>query len=222
MTSDPSSEIIARWIGSDIPASDLENAEWESACPVAITQHWSGAPAPGRRHAEVRMLWSPEALHTRFVCRQSEPLVIGANPQTETKTIGLWDRDVCEVFLAPDLNNPGRYFEFEAAPTGEWLDLGIRWQPDGRETDWSFSSGMSVAAQIKDDELVIALRIPWRESRDGRDSIPRPQPGERWRVNLFRCVGTGDSRYLAWRPTRTKEPNFHVPEVFGWLGFVQD
>jgi hypothetical protein len=30
----------------------------------------------------------------------------------------------------------------------------------------------------------------------------------------------GDERYLAWQPTYTAAPSFHVPEVFGWLEFV--
>jgi len=47
-----------------------------------------------------------------------------------------------------------------------------------------------------------------------------PEP-ERWRVNLFRCVGKDPDRgYLAWQSTRTPKPNFHVPQVFGWLVFV--
>ncbi|MGH9959146.1 MAG: carbohydrate-binding family 9-like protein [Pyrinomonadaceae bacterium] len=37
---------------------------------------------------------------------------------------------------------------------------------------------------------------------------------------MFRCVGTGKDRgYLAWQPTRTEQPNFHIPKVFGWLIF---
>jgi hypothetical protein len=27
--------------------------------------------------------------------------------------------------------------------------------------------------------------------------------------------------YSAWRPTNTGQPNFHVPEAFGWLVFVE-
>lgn len=215
MKSELSSEIEARWTSSDILAGDLENPEWQRACPIAITRDWAGEPAPGGRHGEARILWSDVALYIRFVCNQSEPQVVNANPQTEKKTIGLWDRDVCEIFIAPDANMPERYFEFEAAPTGEWLDLAIHWKPDGRETDWEFDSGMTVAARAEKDRVVIAMHIPWS------DSIRKPQKGERWRVNLFRCVGTGWDRYLAWQPTRTEEPNFHLPEAFGWLVFTR-
>jgi hypothetical protein len=62
--------------------------------------------------------------------------------------------------------------------------------------------------------VTIGLRIPWSEK------IPKPQRGEEWRVNLFRCVGPeSEQRYLAWQPTETSQPNFHVPEAFGWLRF---
>ena len=83
-------------------------------------------PAPAHRRAEARLLWSKSALHTRFVGPQNEPLVISTAPQTNVKTLGLWDRDVCEIFIAPDLSDPNSYFEFEGAPTAEWVDPAIR------------------------------------------------------------------------------------------------
>lgn len=128
--------------------------------------------------------------------------------------MGLWDRDVCEVFIAPDANTVERYYEFEAAPTGEWMDVAIQRAQGKRQADWEFSSQMSTTAQVDKDRITIAMRIPWSHS------IHKPERSERWRVNLFRCVGKDPNRgYLAWQPTRTPEPNFHVPEVFGWLSF---
>ncbi len=45
-------------------------------------------------------------------------------------------------------------------------------------------------------------------------------PREVWRVNFFRVEGAEPDRfYSAWRPTRTPQPNFHVPEMFGELFF---
>ena len=71
---------------------------------------------------------------------------------------------------------------------------------------------MIVAAKETEAALLISLRIPWSKQ------IPKPNSGTRWRVNFFRCVGSGELRgYLAWHPTFTEEPNFHVPAVFGWL-----
>jgi hypothetical protein len=207
--------IDALYLTTDAAANYLDQLDWESAQAVPITRYWSGEDAPAGRHAEARLLWSNEALYVRFVANQTERLVTSATPQTDTKTIGLWDRDACEIFIAPDPNRPECYFEFEAAPTGEWIDLGIHVLPDRRETDWEFHSGMTTTARVENDRVVIAMRIPWSAS------IPKPQAGERRRVNLFRCVGSDPTRgYLAWQPTLTPQPNFHVPEVFGWLRFV--
>lgn len=215
--------IEAQFTATDLDVADLTSAEWDAARPRQIKRYWSGAPAPLERQAEARILWSEKALHLRFICQQGEPLVIADKPQTGTKTMGLWDRDVCEIFIAPDPKVIERYFEFEAAPTGEWLDVAIHWSLKERESDWQFHSGMSCAALKtttkggagKDLELVwIGMRIPWNHW------IHEPQKGERWRVNLFRCVGKDPNRgYLAWQPTRTPQPGFHVPHVFGWLVF---
>jgi hypothetical protein len=179
-----------------------------------ITRQWSGAAAAVERHAEVRICWSEEALHVRFVGNQQEPLVVSEEPKTDRKTLGLWDRDVCEIFIAPDPEKPKRYFEFEAAPTGEWVDLGIVIAPEGRITDWDYQSGMVTAATVENAAIRVGIKIPWSAS------IPKPSPNDVWLVNLFRCVGPeAPDRYLAWRPTHTPEPNFHVPEAFGRLVF---
>jgi hypothetical protein len=205
--------IKAHYSATDPASHLLDHAGWASAQPVQIARYWSGDEAPATRHAEARIIWSEESLAIRFVCNQTEPLIINANPQLDQKTIGLWDRDVCEFFLAPDPENINRYFEFEAAPTGEWIDLAITLMPSGRKTDFNFRSGMIASANITADQLVISMRIPWSEC------IPKPQHGDTWRCNLFRCIGTGNERYLAWQPTFTVEPNFHAPEAFGWLNF---
>lgn len=193
---------------------DLPSAEWAQSKPVTIDSYWSGEAAPAGRHAEVRLLWSDRALYVRYLCNQAGPLVINNHPQTITKTMYLWDRDVCEIFLAPDPTIPEKYFEFEAAPTGEWLDLGLDWTTGKRQSDWQFSSRMTTAARIEKDRVTVVMRIPWS------DRLPKPQTGERWRANLFRCVSKDPTfRFLSWQPTRTPKPFFHVPQAFGWLEF---
>jgi hypothetical protein len=207
--------MFAEYISTRINTDDFESEVWQRCEPVTIAHLWSGAPAPVERHAEARVCWSDDALHVRFVGNQQEPLIVSAEPVTDRKTLGLWDRDVCEIYLAPDPETPSRYFEFEAAPTGEWVDLGIVIAPEGRLTDWDYRSGISVSAAVEETRIKVAMSIPWS------DSIPKPNTGDLWLVNLFRCVGPeAPDRYLAWRPTGTPEPNFHVPEAFGSLVFA--
>ena len=210
----PNQIIEARFIATDVGVPNLRSREWDKAMPVQIAHYWSGDAAPVTRHAEARILWSDQALHVRYVCNQAEPLVISDHPQTITKTMYLWDRDVCEIFLAPDQNVIEKYLEFEVAPTGEWMDIGLDWTSGKRQSDWQFSSRMTTAARIEKARVTMAMRIPWS------DRLPAPQRDERWRANLFRCVTQDPKlRYLAWQPTRTAQPFFHVPQAFGWLVF---
>lgn len=206
--------IVAPFVDSPVTVADFDTDVWDRCESSTIAHYWSGQPAPPERHATAQVCWTTKCLIVRFVCEQHEPLVVAPDPVVHRKTLGLWDRDVCEIFLAPDPGNPARYFEFEAAPTGEWIDLGILITPNGRKTDWDFASGISTAARIERHRVFIGMTIPWSES------IPLPDVGTEWRANLYRCVGSDPAeRYLAWLPTYSVEPNFHVPEAFGRLRF---
>ncbi len=210
--------IELRRTDADIGAADFEHPAWERAALVSLTRYYSGEIAPPERHAEARVVWTDAALCVRFRCPQREPLIVCDNPQTETKTLGLWEHDVCEIFVAPDAGAPEHYFEFEAAPTGEWLDLEIHWKTDGRITNWDYASGMEAAGRICKGEVWVAMRVGWQAF--GRE----PRAGDEWRVNLFRCVGRDtphrERGYLAWRPTHAAQPNFHVLAAFGHLRFT--
>jgi hypothetical protein len=206
--------VEAPYIAADLPVTNLDSSEWDKAQPVQIDHYWSGEPAPVARHAEARILWSEQALYLRYVCNQAEPLVVNDRPQTITKTMYLWDRDVCEIFIAPDQAVVEKYLEFEVAPTGEWMELGLDWTTGKRQSEWHFNSGMTTAARIEKDHVTMMMRIPWS------NRLPAPRTGERRRANLFRCVGRDPRlRYLSWQPTRTRQPFFHVPQAFGWLVF---
>jgi alpha-galactosidase len=212
----PSYHIDVKLVEREV-ALDVSDEAWAAADAIRITTYWSGETAPEGRHFTARLLWSASAFYVLFEGNQAEPLVIAEEPDLSRKTIGLWERDVCEIFVAPDRSEPRRYFEFEAAPTGEWLDLKIDLTSGERVTDWDYHSGMEVAARVEEGRVKIAMRIPW-EAFGGR-----PEPGDVWLGNIFRCVGKGPDRgYLAWRPTMTDEPQFHVPEAFGEFRFVKE
>jgi alpha-galactosidase len=190
----------------DFPIHEFNHKNWLKVERILINKHWSGEDAPVERHVEVKLLWSNSALYVRFEANQSEPLNISEKPNLENKTIGLWDRDVCEIFVTPDRAEPRKYFEFEVAPNGEWIDLAIDFSSDERETDWDYYSGMRSAAKIEKDKIWTAMKIEWKAF--GKFV----KAGDVWLGNLFRIVGSGENRgYLAWQPTRTEKPNFHVP-----------
>jgi len=199
----------------DFAIDDLAADAWQRAERVQIALYWNGKTAPSGRRASARLLWSNVALYVRFDCRQDEPLFLNENPQAAAKTMRLWEHDVCELFLAPDKHEPRRYAEFEIAPTGEWLDLTVDWTKD-EPRNWDYNSGMKAFSHIEADAVVMVMRIPWTAFDR------RPEPGEVWLGNMFRQVGSGDTRgYLTWSPTMTDEPQFHVPEKFGEFVFVK-
>lgn len=203
-------------IQKDIAVGDLSNPVWETADPIAVSLYWSGRTAPPGRHFTARLLWSRSALYVLFEANRAEPLVVSDKPDRSKKSKGLWDRDVCEMFVAPDRNEPGKYFEFEAAPTGEWLDVALDTTSGTRKSDWGYASGMEVSARIDAEKVVLAMKIPWKAF--GKT----PRAGDVWLGNLLRCVGKDPGRgYLAWQPTMTNEPAFHVPEKFGEFKFVR-
>ena len=208
-------QIEINFIKKDFSVSELDDKSWKQAKKISIEKYWSGKDAPNGRHFKAKLLWSDSALYVRFEARQTEPLIVSEKANLETKTRGLWDRDVCEIFVAPDKENSRRYFEFEIAPNGKWIDLGIYQNPDERITDWDYSSGMQTAAKIEKDKVVMAIKVEWQAF--GKT----PNAGNVWLGNLFRCVGAGETRgYLAWSPTETREPAFHIPEKFGEFEFV--
>ena len=107
------------------------------------------------------------------------------------------------------------YKEFEVAPTGQWCDLAI--QRPRVDVDWRWQSGMRTAAAID------AAAATWRAVM----TVPfsafgvTPRPGDRWRANLFRVSRLHGARhYLAYAPTGTAAPDFHVPDRFVPLLFA--
>jgi hypothetical protein len=200
----------------DFAIENLSAPEWSQAREVVVTKYWSGESAPAGRALSARLLWSDNALYIRFEANQDEPLVLSERPDLSQKVRGLWDRDVCEIFIAPDANHQNKYFEFQIAPTGEWIDLGIEVTPKERLTEWNYDSGMTSSARIDKNKIVMAITIPFASL--GKT----PKVGDVWLGNLFRCVGKDPGRgYLAWRATKTKTPSFHVPTAFAEFRFIK-
>ncbi len=208
-------EIVKCLFSDQISSDKPEHILWQNAEAVYLTKTWSNLKVDKSRHAEARLVWNKQSLFVRFEASQTEPPIINSTIDKTRKAIGLWEKDVCEIFIAPNVAEPEKYFEFEVAPTGEWIDLAIAWSPEKRETDWNYRSNMKVAAEILENKIILTMEIPW--TAFGRV----PNIGDIWAGNLFRCVGEGETRdYLAWQPTLTAAPNFHVPTAFGKIEFV--
>ena len=206
------SEIVAARVSHDIQLDSKHSAaEWELATPIRFSADWQGKNPDPTLETEVRVLWSPATLYLRFVCRYRD-LFVFEDSDPNGRRDHLWDRDVAEAFLQPEPSSERRYKEFEVAPNGMWIDLDI--SPSGLA---DLMSGMTRSVHIDEQQRhwVAELSIPIR-SLTARFDSAKP-----WRANFYRVEGRSEPRqYLAWQPTFTPQPNFHVPEGFGTLQFA--
>jgi len=185
---------------------------WETAPPVCFTADWQGMNADRQRETQVRLLWNAKLLFLRFEVRYRS-ITVFEDAEPSGRRDGLWDRDVCEVFLQPPCSAGRAYKEIEVAPNGFWIDLEIA-PGEKRNLQSSLRRRVNINEQKKQWDAVLALPM---KSLVARFEMPAV-----WRVNFFRVEGAAEPRfYSAWRPTNTAEPNFHVPEAFGALVFTE-
>ena len=208
----PASEIVAKYIDHELRLDASHIAEeWRNASRITFSYDWQGKNADFERETEVRVLWSRQHLYLRFECRYRE-LFVFEDSDPNGRRDHLWDRDVAEAFLQPDPSRAGFYREFEVSPNGMWVDLDIF--PGGR-ADLKSGLQRSVAANEKSRTWTAELAIPLKSLTATFD------PSAIWRANFYRVEGKSEPRaYLAWQPTNTPQPNFHVPSAFGKLRFA--
>jgi alpha-galactosidase len=232
------SEITAARVASEIRLDAAGPAkEWESAEPIRFSADWQGKNADSALETEVRVLWAPKILYLRFVCHYRNLFVFEDSDPSGRRDY-LWDRDVAEAFVQPpdsfsksahvvpdaraftigyhkvegDYDTPyASYKEFEVAPNGMWIDLDII--PSGRG---DLKSGLTRSVHVDAERKIwtAELAIPMKALTKNFD------PSAAWRVNFYRVEGKAEPReYLAWQPTMSPQPNFHVPEKFGTMRF---
>jgi alpha-galactosidase len=183
---------------------------WRNPKPVLFDADWQGKNADPHRQTEVRLLWTPEFLYSQFVARY-RLITVFEDADSNGRRDKLWDRDVAEVFLQPDPAQSRRYKEFEVSPNGYWIDLEIA---NGALQHLKSGLQRRVSINKAAKTWTAELAIPIKSLTQHFDTISV------WRVNFYRVEGRTEPRfYSAWQPTNTPQPDFHVPERFGFLRF---
>jgi Carbohydrate family 9 binding domain-like len=207
-----SNSVLAAYLHDETEASGFPAPKsWRKAKPVRFEADWQGKNADPHRQTEVRLLWTPEFLYLRFVARY-RLITVFDDADPGGRRDKLWDRDVAEVFLQPDPAQLRRYKEFEVSPNGFWIDLEI-----ANGALQHIKSGLRRRASIDEatETWAAELAIPMKSLLQHFD------PASVWRVNFFRVEGPTEPRfYSSWQSTNTPQPNFHIPERFGFLRFA--
>ncbi|MBI2821396.1 MAG: carbohydrate-binding family 9-like protein [Acidobacteria bacterium] len=180
-----------------------------------IDRYWDGRRAGPDLATEVRCAWDETSLCFQFLAPYQD-LNVNQMWASDESVCGLWEGDVVEVFLRPEISQA--YFEFEVSPLGQWLDALIR-QPHS-DVDFAWRSEMKVRCEIEPQHRTwtAELILPFQAMGAALQVDLQPAPGDVWKVNLFRIAGFEPARaYLAWQPTFTPRPDFHLPQAFGNL-----
>ncbi len=184
---------------------------WKIAPPICFDADWQGKNTDPLRETEVRLLWTPKTLHIRFQAHYRS-MTVFLDSEPDGRRDLLWDRDVAEAFLQPDPSALRRYKEFEVSPNGFWIDLDIAC---GKKRDLGSGLTCRVSIDEKSKQWIAELSLPMKSL------VARFDPLAIWRANFYRVEGQAEPRfYSAWCPTGTPQPNFHVPDAFGELTFV--
>lgn len=209
------------------PTADVR----EATEPLEIRERpWSGQETdPGHRiddhliGATARLLYDDRALYLRYD-------VTDCHQQASTTRLNgrVWTDSCVELFAAPGLEEPGRYLNFEANCTGQFL---LGWgtaDGDRRRISRDLAGRIRVETSVDagrkepspdDDRWWLTATIPFEVLREFTGREVARGKGTVWWGNLQCCRGEPAPAYAMWRPSGTPEPEFHRPEGFGRVRF---
>jgi hypothetical protein len=200
------------------------NSLWEHCDVAAIDRYWNGK-SPLRDQGtnwknltQVASVWNELAVYFYFQCFFDQ-LRVDPDLKTSEQASGLWEKDEVQLLIEPESCDD--YYQIEVSPLGQWLDAHvIRPRMD---VDYRWRSGAKIKSVVDEQKKIwhLLLGIPFQPVLEHCAVWRTPEVGRAWRLNLFRIAGEEPRReYLAWRPTFTGLPDFHVPSAFGNLIFV--
>ncbi len=188
-----------------------DDEPYKRAAPVKWETDWQGKPSGHATTA--RFVWSPSGLYALFEI-ESTGLNVDASRPLNVERKGLYEEDCVELFVAPGTYAP-RYYEIELGPRGHFFDVAIDRAsgPTARGTHAEWQSGVEVKTTVAPEahRATIEARVPASEIASAL------KPGASLPLALYRMEGRSPRLYLAWSPTHTPKPDFHVFDAFGRL-----
>lgn len=209
---------IPRWRVPPVPlawnlSAEVSSWRWDDL-PALSPFTLADGSGPAVQQTRVRLCCDETALHVRFDCEDRD-----AWGTFRRRDDPIYEEEAAEVFLAPGVEDPTTYFEFEVSPLGVLFDARIH-NPTSQRSDltgdpswdcpgvrWTAGSGSS-----RQDWWAV-LSIPWRGIKPSGE-LPRI-----WRANFYRIERPrdGEPEFSCWSPTLTASADFHKPARFGLL-----
>jgi hypothetical protein len=212
--------IVSEFSSVDIVPDGVLGKFWATAKRVHFNEAGYSRKVYPKAETTVASRWTAKYLYLAFWCHYQKLNVYkGEDPKPERW--GLWERDVVETFLNPKPEDPSHYYEFEVAPTNQWIDLEIHLHRHPfNNAKWN--SGFEHATRIDAAHHIwtAEIRIPVAAMK-----VDAIHPGAEWRLNFYRDDGPGTGyarRKMSWGPLplNLKSTIFHQPASFGTIRFA--
>jgi len=190
----------------------LDDAGWRGIPWTAGFRRFLGPEHIIPQRTLVKAAWDDRCLYVAFRVYDTDSWAT-----MTARDDRLWEEEVVEIYIDED-DDQLNYREFEINPLGTMLDALIPKAGDQRDTHkvrlWN-AAGRRAAAR---PHWVAETAFPWGIFTHAK-RLP-PQPGHVWRIQFYRAERErpgSEPIATSWSPT----PNFHVPERFGRILFVE-
>jgi len=194
--------------------------QWDRAEEVRIDRHCTDGAAGGPV-AYVRLLWTDTDLWFHVEVEEAATDRIHNNDEK------VWLGNNIELLLLPRWFSRPFYDEYEFLfnSTGglnelHWehaatLETAAKWKAAGLRR----STSRALTFHPDKQGWCLQVRLPFKSLR-----AETPRPGDYWGLGLYRkhYLSDGAQRFLAWSPTFTDPPAFHVPSRLGMMVFAEN
>lgn len=193
------------------------SAEWDNLPYVQLVDVVTGEIP--ELMTQVRICWSKYGLHVQFRC-EDERIVSPYSKRDDP----LYEADVVEWFVQPNAYDTS-YYEFNISPHNTIFDAKITIESDKRYCfpEWNAEGLKSEVRYVQPSRPLSggAVQVEYTAMVPFSDLQAYPNSGDEWRINLFRIDqnAADERRFCAWSPTGAIQ--FHVPEKFGRIRFIQ-
>lgn len=207
---------------------NLDEAVWQAAQPTdAFVIYTDGSTPTHLTHA--KLLWDDTYLYAAYVAEDNDVFAT-----LDEQDDSVWSEECIEIFIDPD-GDGLNYVEWDINPIGTIADLWLdkEWSKGGRgHFEWNLE-GVKAAVTVQgtvnnpddtDTSWTAEFAIPFASISFVAPTMNfPPQPGDSWRVNLYRHNRSSDGsewERSGWNQTDQRE--FHAPDLFGRVTFSGD
>jgi len=205
--------------------ADWDKPQWQRTKPLDI-KFFMGDTPKHLPKTKAKLLYDNDNIYVIF---QVEDRYVRA---VATEYHGsVWEDSCVEFFFTPGLDISDGYFNIETNCIGTILfnhqiqrgqnqqKLSAR-QLDQVEIATSLPR-RTIEPEIKEPVTwTLEYRLPLRILED-YCNLTKPAPGVKWRANFYKCADkTSYPHWLTWSHIDKPQPDFHRPEYFGTLEFL--